>query len=134
LYGFDIYSKAIDVAHAKEWVYDRPSVFLSSACLMGRTDGLSPEMNIGLAMLHAGCNGFVGATRETGQESGLTVLENHLIVDDWSVGEALRGEKQIDTELPTFYVRVVYGDPAFNPYDPLHGFSDQGRPIFNNAD
>lgn len=129
LYGFDMYSKAVDVAHAKDWVFEKPSIFLSSACLMGRTDGLPPQMNIGLAMLHAGCNGFVGATRETGQESGLTVLEDHLIVDDWSIGEALRGEKRIDTELPTFYVRVVYGDPAFNPYEPLHGFSNQGRPV-----
>jgi hypothetical protein len=128
-YGFDMYSKAVDVAHAKDWVFERPSVFLTSACLLGRTDGLPPQMNIGLAMLHAGCNVFVGATRETGQESGLTVLENHLVVDDWSLGEALRGEKQVDTVPPTFYVRVVYGDPAFNPFEPEHGFSNQGRPI-----
>ena len=128
-YGFDIYSKAVDVAHAKDWAYDKPSVFLTSACLMGRTDGLPPRMNIGLTMLHAGCNAFVGATRETGRESGLTVLENHLIVDDWSVGEALRGEKRIDAEPPTFYVRVLYADPAFNPYEPMHGFSNQGRPV-----
>jgi hypothetical protein len=128
-YGFDMYSKAVDVAHAKDWVFDRPSIFLTSACLLGRTDGLPPQMNIGLTMLHAGCNCFVGATRETGEESGLTVLENHLIVDDWSVGAALRGEKQIDTVPPTFYVRVVYGDPAFNPFEPEHGFSNQGRPV-----
>jgi hypothetical protein len=130
LYGFDMYSKAVDVAHAKNWVYDKPSIFLTSACLMGRTDGLPPQMNIGLTMLHAGCNGFVGATRETGQESGLTTLENHLIVDNWSLGEALRGEKRVDAEPPTFYVRVLYGDPAFNPYEPQHGFSNQGRPVF----
>ncbi|MBN2600172.1 MAG: hypothetical protein JXA75_06485 [Candidatus Thermoplasmatota archaeon] len=130
LYGLDSYSKAFDVAHVKYWVFEKPSVFLSSACLMGRTDGLPPEMNIGLALLHAGCNGFVGATRETGQESGLSTLENHLIVDNWSLGEALRGEKRVDTELPTFYVRVLYGDPAFNPYEPQHGFSNQGRPVF----
>jgi hypothetical protein len=130
LYRFDMYSKAVDVAHAKNWVYNKPSIFLTSACLMGRTDGLPPQMNIGLAMLHAGCNGFVGATRETGQESGLTILENHLIVDNWSLGEALRGEKRVDAEPPTFYVRVLYGDPAFNPYEPQHGFSNQGRPVF----
>jgi len=130
LYGFDMYSKAVDVAHAKNWVYDKPSIFLTSACLMGRTDGLPPKMNIGLAMLHAGCNGFVGATRETGQESGLTTLENHLIIDNWSLGEALRGEKRVDIDPPTFYVRVFYGDPAFNPYEPQHGFSNQGRPVF----
>lgn len=129
LYGYDIYSKAIDVAHAKDWIYEKPSIFLTSGCLMGRTDGLLPQMNIGLAMLHAGCNGFIGATRETGQESGLTILENHLIVDDWSVGEALRGEKRIDKETPTYYVRTLYGDPAFNPYEPLNGFHNQGCPI-----
>ncbi|MBN1280569.1 MAG: hypothetical protein JXA00_02870 [Candidatus Thermoplasmatota archaeon] len=131
LYGFDMYSKAVDVAHAKTWVFEKPSLFLSSACLMGRTDGLPPQMNIGLTMLHAGCNGFIGATRETGQEAGLTTLENHLIVDDWSLGEALRGEKQVDTEPPTFYVRTLYGDPAFNPYEPNNGFHDQGRPTLN---
>jgi hypothetical protein len=128
-YGFDTYSKAVDVAHAKDWVFDKPTVFLTSACLLGRTDGLPPQMSIGLAMLHAGCNVFVGATRETGSESGLSVLENHLIVDDWSLGEALRGEKRVDTVVPTYYVRVMYGDPAFNPFEPQHGFSNQGRPI-----
>lgn len=130
LYGFDMYSKAVDVAHAKEWVYEKPSIFLTAGCLMGRTDGLPPRMNIGLAMLHTGCNAFIGATRETGQESSLTTLENHLIVDNWSIGQALRGEKRVDKELPTYDVRVLYGDPAFNPYEPNHGFSNQGRPSF----
>ena len=128
LYGFDYYTKSFDVAHVKNWVFDKPSIFLSSACLMGRVDGISPYTNIGLTMLHAGCNAFLGATRETGSEAGLTTLENHLIVDDFSIGESLRGEKRIDKELPTYYVRTLYGDPAFNPYDPLHGFSNQGIP------
>ena len=128
-YGLDYYSKAIDVAHASNWVFSKPSIFLSSACLMGRVDGIAPQMNIGLAMLHAGCNSFVGSTRETGSEAGLTTFENHMIVDNFSVGEALRGEKKVDQELPTFYVRTLYGDPAFNPYEPNNGFSDQGRPV-----
>ena len=121
----DLYGKSIDVAHAKDWVYERPSVFLTSACLMGRVDGLYPFTSIALTMLHAGCNAFVGSTRETGQEAGLEVLENHLIIDDFSIGEALRGEKRVDTVPPTYYVRTLYGDPAFNPYEPQHGFSDQ---------
>ncbi len=133
LYGLDYYSKAIDVSHAKNWIFTRPSVFLSSACLMGRVDGLPPQMNIGLAMLHAGCNCFVGATRETGSEAGLTPFENHLIIDNFSVGEALRGEKRVDKELPTYYVRTLYGDPAFNPYEPNNGFSNQGRPVLVNS-
>ena len=129
LYGLDYYSKAIDVAHVKNWIFTKPSIFLSSACLMGRTDGILPQMSIGLTMLHAGCNCFVGATRETGSEAGLTVFENHMIVDNYSVGEALRGEKRVDKEPPNYYVRTLYGDPAFNPYEPNNGFSNQGRPI-----
>jgi len=128
LYGIDIYSKAIDVAHAKDWIYEKPSVFLTSACLMGRFDGISPQSSIGLAMIHSGCNAFIGATRETGQEAGLTTFENHLIIDDYSIGEALRGEKKVDKELPTYYVRTLFGDPAFNPFEPNNGFSNQGRP------
>jgi len=128
IYGLDYYSKVFDVAHMKNWVF-KPSVFLTAACLMGRIDGIPSYMNIGLTLLHAGCNCFIGATRETGQEAGLTVLENSLLLNDTSIGEALRAEKQIDKEPPTYYVRVLYGDPAFNPYEPINGFSNQGRPI-----
>ncbi len=95
---------------------------------MGRIDGIPPEMNIGMAMLHAGCNTFIGATRETGSEAGLETFENHLIVDNYSVGEGLRGEKRVDKELPNYFVRTLYGDPAFNPFEPNNGFSNQGRP------
>jgi hypothetical protein len=132
LYGLDFYSKAIDVAHAKNWNYEKPSVFLTAACLMGRIDGIPPNTNIGLAMLHAGCNSFVGATRTTGSEASLSTLENHLIIDDYSIGEALRGEKRVDKELPNYLVRVLFGDPAFNPYEPNNGFSNQGRPQRDN--
>jgi hypothetical protein len=132
LYGLDFYSKAIDVANAKNWIFTKPSIFLTSACLMGRIDGIPPTMNIGLSMIHAGCNCFIGATRETGSEAGLSIFENHMIIDNFSVGEALRGEKRVDKELPNYYVRTLYGDPAFNPYEPNNGFSNQGRPILIN--
>jgi hypothetical protein len=128
MYGIDTYSRALDVSHLKNWIFDKPSIFMASACLMGRTDGIPPEMSIGLAILHAGCNCFVGATRETGSEAGFTIFENHLIIDNFSVGEALRGEKRVDKELPNYYLRTLYGDPAFNPYEPNNGFSNQGRP------
>jgi hypothetical protein len=131
LYGLDIYSKAIDVAHVRNWIFEKPSVFLSSACLMGRVDGIGPTSAIGLTFLHAGCNAFIGATRETGSEAGLETMEDLLIIDNFSIGEALRGEKQVDQELPTYYVRVLFGDPAFNPYEPLNGFSNQGTPILH---
>jgi hypothetical protein len=127
-YGFDVHMRSFDVAHLKNWVFECPSVFLTSACLMGRVDGISPRMNIGMTLVHAGCNAFVGATRETGQEAGLEIMENSLIRNDTSLGEALREEKQRDKGLPTYYVRVLYGDPAFNPYEPNNGFTIERRP------
>lgn len=129
IYGINSVGQAIGSVHVREWNIKRPNVFLSSACLMGRIDGVPPMMSITLSFLHAGSNAFIGATRETGREAGLTVLEDHLIIDDYSLGEALRGEKRVDKEKPTYYVRCLFGDPAFNPYDPLHGYSDQGMPV-----
>ena len=128
IYGFNSVGQSIGSDTVRSWTIQRPNVVLTSACLMGRVDGVPPKMSIALSFLHAGSNAFIGATRETGQEAGLTVLEDHLIIDDYSLGEALRGEKQVDTIGPTYYVRCLFGDPAFNPYDPLHGFSNQGRP------
>ncbi len=96
---------------------------------MARIDGVPLESTISMAFLHAGCNAFIGGTRETGSEAGLEPLEDKLIIDNYSIGEALRYEKQTDQELPTYYVRVLFGDPAFNPYEPLNGFSNQGRPF-----
>jgi len=129
IYGFNSVGQSIGSINARDWKINRPNVFLTSACLMGRVDGVPSMMSIALSFLYAGSNAFVGATRETGQEAGLTVLEDHLILDDYSMGEALRGEKRVDKENPTYYVRCLFGDPAFNPYDPLHGFSDQGTPL-----
>jgi hypothetical protein len=123
IYGLDVYSKAFDVAHVKEWTFDKPNVILTSACLLGRIDGVPSSGNIGLTLLSAGANCFIGATRETGQEAGLELLEDSLILENMSIGEALREEKRQDQEMPTYVVRTLYGDPAFNPYDPLHGFS-----------
>ena len=128
IYGFNSIGQSIGASQVRSWDINRPNVFLTSACLMGRVDGVPPQMSIALSFLYTGSNAFVGSTRETGQESGLTVLEDHLILDDYSLGEALRGEKRVDTVTPTYYVRCLFGDPAFNPYDPIHGFSDQGRP------
>ena len=129
IYGFNSVGQSIGSVNVREWNIYRPNVILTSACLMGRVDGVPPMMSIALSFLHAGSNAFIGATRETGQEAGLTVLEDHLILDDFSLGEALRGEKRVDNEAPTYYVRCLFGDPSFNPYDPIHGFSDQGMPF-----
>jgi hypothetical protein len=126
--GADSYSTAVKVSDVKDWQLG-PMTFLTAACLMGRTDGVPPETQISMAFVHAGVNAVFSATRSTGQESSTREIERDLMYSDVSVGEALRDQKNSKPEAPTLYVRVLYGDPAFNPYEPENGFSDQGRPI-----
>jgi hypothetical protein len=126
--GPDSYSTAVKVSDVKDWQLG-PTNFLTAACLMGRTDGVPPDTQISMAFVHAGVNAIFSATRSTGQESSTREIERDLLYSDVSVGEALRDQKNAKPEPPTVYVRVLYGDPAFNPYEPENGYSDQGRPV-----
>ncbi len=126
--GVDEYSTSVKVLDVRDWELG-PSVFLTAACLMGRIDGVPADQNIGLSLVHAGVNAFVGATRSTGSESGTRWMEWDLIHNDTSVGEALRHSMSVHPEEPTVWVRMLFADPAFNPYEPGNGFADQGRPV-----
>jgi len=125
--GVDEYSTSVKVLDVRDWAIG-PSTFLSAACLMGRIDGVPADQSIGLTLVHAGANAFVGATRSTGSESGTRWMEWDLIHNDTSVGEALRLSMAVHPVAPTMYVRMLFGDPAFNPYEPGNGYADQGRP------
>ncbi len=125
--GLDEYSTSVKVLDVRDWSLG-PSVLLSAACLMGRIDGVPADQSIALAFMHAGANAFVGATRSTGSESGTRWMEWDLIHNDTSVGEALRRSMADHPEPPTVWVRMLFADPAFNPYEPGNGFADQGRP------
>ena len=96
---------------------------------MGRIDGVPPAQSITTAFIHSGINAFFSSTRSTGSEAKAGTIETSLLYDDISVGEALRLDKNTNTEPAAFFVRNLYADPAFNPYEPENGFSDQGRPI-----
>jgi len=116
IYGLNYLNKVVDVSHVKNYELN-PSVVLAAACLMARVDGIPLRENIGLAFIHAGANAFIGATRETGREAELEFIENNLIENDTSIGFAIQNAKIYDKP-PTKYARVLYGDPAFNPYEP----------------
>jgi len=75
------------------------------------------EMKNGLNASMAEAAAFLGATRETGQEAELEIIENSMIMNNTSIGEALL-ESKIADDPPTKYLCVLYGDPAFNPYEP----------------
>ena len=111
-----------------------PSMFISGVCLLGRIDGIAPQQSITMAFIHSGVNSFFTSTRSTGSESKAGTVERALVYDDVSVGEAWRADKNENQEPAAFYVRVLYADPAFNPTEPQHGFSDQGRPVFVGDD
>ena len=116
IYGINSYNKEVDSSHAKHFNM-QPSLILTSACLMGRIDGIPLDENIALSFIHAGAAAFIGATRETGKEAELEIIEDCLIKNNTSIGEALLHAKIFDAP-PTKYARVLYGDPAFNPYEP----------------
>jgi hypothetical protein len=132
LNGADSYSTSVKVSDLatdqEDWELG-PSVVVTGSCILGRTDGIPPGSSLTMAFLHAGVNAFFGATRSTGSEAKAGTIETSLIYDDLSVGEAMRADKTVNQEPAAYYVRVLFADPAFNPYEPNNGYSDQGRPI-----
>jgi hypothetical protein len=131
LNGMDSYSTSVKVSDIRKAPNDwelGPSMFISGSCLLGRIDGVSPVNSITIAFIKAGINAFYVATRSTGNEAKAGTIERSLMYEDFSVGEALRLDKLTNIDPPAFYVRLLFADPAFNPYEPENGFSDQGRP------
>ena len=119
IYGMDFYSRVVDVAHVEKYNFP-PNVILTAACLMGRLDGIPLKSSISMAFIHAGSVAVVSSTRETGGEATLKIIEDELIYNHSSLGEAVVKSNKM-TEEPTKYVRILYGDPAFKPYIP-HSF------------
>lgn len=132
LNGFDRYSTGVKVTDIMndpaDWEMG-PSVFNSGVCLLGRLGGLRPFQSITQTFFHAGINAFFCATRSTGSEAKAGPIEEALLFEDLSVGEAIRKDKRDNPEVPTYYVRTLYGDPAFDPYEPENGYGDQGLAV-----
>jgi len=132
LNGFDSYSTGVKVSDIikapSDWELG-PSTYVTGSCILGRIDGVPPAQSLTFAFMHAGVNAFFSASRSTGSEAKAGTIETSLLYDDISVGEALRADKLENQEPAAFYVRNLFGDPAFNPYEPENGFSDQGRPV-----
>jgi hypothetical protein len=131
LNGIDSYSAGVKVSDIMKAPDDwdlGPSTYVTGSCIMGRIDGIPPHQSLTFAFMHAGVNAFFSASRSTGSEAKAGTIERSLLYDDISVGEALRLDKTVNQEPAAYYVRNLFGDPAFNPYEPENGFSDQGRP------
>jgi len=112
------YYNNVDVAYLRNHEIP-PAIILTAACLMGRIDGIVLNESIALAFIHSGAVAFIGATRETGKEAKLDWIENDLLQNDTSIGEAFIHSKMME-EMPTKAARILYGDPALNPYEPKY--------------
>jgi hypothetical protein len=131
LNGLDSYSTGVKNSDIRkspdEWELG-PSVIVTGSCILGRIDNVPPFESMTMTFFHAGVNAFFGATRSTGSEAKAGTVERSLLYDDVSIGEALRADKNVNREPAAYWVRNLFGDPAFNPYEPENGYSDQGRP------
>jgi len=132
LNGLDSYSTGVKNSDLRkspdEWELG-PSVVVTGSCILGRIDNVPPFESMTMTFFHAGVNAFFGATRSTGSEAKAGTVERTLLYEDVSIGEALRADKKENTEPAAYWVRNLFGDPAFNPFEPENGYSDQGRPV-----
>ncbi len=119
-----------------------PGVCMASSCLTSKIDDMNPDDAFSLAWLHAGYLGYFGATRpslgavtpcvgplDMGGSNGMCYLFlNELIDNDATLGQALMNTKNKYADMygwtgtDEYAMRefVVYGDPAFNPYEPCN--------------
>ncbi len=117
LYGPDVYSTSVCVSKVRRWSV-QPMVFMTGMCHTGRIDGIPGTEALSQAFVHAGVNAYLGATRATGSESSTAVMEDALILKNMSIGEAFRELKRDQQAPPSFYIRTLYADPAWNPFEP----------------
>lgn len=137
---------AYDVTNVLDMSMGPSTMFLVS-CITGRIDGLSPENCLSMAYIHTGVASYVGATRSTlgwidpGLEFDMrpfepegAVLMSEMyaenLLNDMDAGTALRDAKNsyLPADLNSGSIRdesfimvqhyVLFGDPAFNPYEP----------------
>jgi len=113
-----------------------PSCFVTVSCSAGRLDGYEPSESIALAWLDAGCNFYIGGTRveyagvmfggeDYPVEGGASNMASYyftkyLITGDLAAGTAHRDMKNNWAAQDPYATAIstLYGDPAFNPYEP----------------
>ncbi|MDD5501875.1 MAG: C25 family cysteine peptidase [Candidatus Thermoplasmatota archaeon] len=120
LYGPDVYSTSVSVSKVRGWEM-QPMVFMTSMCHTGRIDGIPATEALSQAFVHAGVNAYLGATRATGSESSTAIMEDALILNNMTIGEAFRELKRVEQAPPSFYIRTLYAEPNWNPYEPNNG-------------
>ncbi len=110
-----------------------PSVIILISCSAARIDDWSEAKNkdcrISMAFMDAGINAYIGGMRSEGTQSmeiSRWIAEG-LMEQNLSCGLSLKNAKNnytnTKTEEDCLYnsaIKILYGDPAFNPYEPCN--------------
>jgi hypothetical protein len=115
-----------------------PATMFIVSCSVGRTDNVTLNQTVTCSFLHEGLAAYIAPTRSAVGGSELTGSANLLgrfffehMAQNITVGEALIQAKKDyyseqqknffyeDNEV-TLYEYTLYGDPAFNPYEPYN--------------
>jgi hypothetical protein len=142
IFFLGIHGHYLSVAGYRIWdIAFHPAVLFMVSCSAGRTDNITLNTSVTTKLFHQGLASFIASTR--GSWGGISIdglsddVANRLgrlffeqLVRNVSTGEALRQAKNIYyTDHPgpfdaldtlTVYEYVLYGDPAFNPYEPCN--------------
>ena len=114
---------SVDSSDVRNWDMG-PSVQVLTSCSVARIDVSDIENTISLTFIEVGVNAFIGGTRtESGDSCTLSANAIELMVSfDEPVGIACRDAKNQFNDVDTSYehsaMRVLYGEPAFDPYQP----------------
>lgn len=103
-----------------------PSVQILTSCSAARTDVPDIENTISLTFIEVGTNAYIGGTRTENAGASPTLSSyaiESMVSSDESVGIACRDAKNKymegrDDNYEESAIRILYGDPAFNPYQP----------------
>jgi hypothetical protein len=114
----------VESSEVKGWDMG-PSVQILTSCSAARIDVNEIENTISLTFIEVGVNAYIGGSRteNTGDSPPLSSMAiEGMVSSDNSVGIACRNAKNNfnleDGDYDSAAIRVLYGEPAFNPYQP----------------
>lgn len=114
----------ITASDVKNWEMG-PSVQLLTSCSAARIDVPNIQNTISLAFIEVGVNSYIGGSRTESSADSPKLSSNaieSMVSSDETVGIACRNAKNLFMESDSNYehsaMRVLYGEPAFDPYQP----------------
>ncbi len=114
----------VESSDVKNWDMG-PSVQVLTSCSAARTDVPDIQNTISLSFIEVGVNAYIGGSRTESSADSPALSANaieSMVSFDEPVGIACRDAKNIFLESDDSYehsaMRVLYGDPAFDPYQP----------------